>query len=63
MVMVGAVVSITMALFAESEPAAPGAGSVRDELTPPFRTVPPFKVRAFAEVYSNSALVSPAPTT
>ena len=47
---VGAVVSMTMALLAPSEPAAPGAGRVRMAAAAPFWIVPPLSARAEVEV-------------
>ena len=41
-VTVGAVVSMMMALFALSEPAAPGAGSVKRRRVRAIEDVPPF---------------------
>ena len=58
-----AVVSITIFLFAPSDPVVPGAASVRLAL---FKAasliVPPFSVRAFVDVSSRSGLFCPAPT-
>jgi hypothetical protein len=50
-VIVGAVVSIMMLLFAPSEPAEPGAGNVRFAgLLAESSIVPPFNVNAVADV-------------
>ena len=47
----GAVVSTTNALFAPSDPDAPGEGSVRSALLPPlFWIVPPFKASALVDL-------------
>ena len=61
MLTVGAVVSMTIASFAPSEPAAAGAGSAR--MTEPVPViVPPLSVKAPVELSSRSAEVWPAAT-
>jgi hypothetical protein len=59
---VGAVVSMTMVLFAPRDPAAPGLGRVRVALVVPFLMVPPLSANAVADNSSRSAEVWPAPT-
>jgi hypothetical protein len=62
-VVVGVKFEITMSVFALSEPAAPGAGSVRLAGVEVESTIdPPFVDKALVDVYSSCELVCPANT-
>ena len=56
-------VSITILLFALSDPAAPGVGSVSTALALALPSmVPPFSIRADTDAHSNHAALCPAAT-